>query len=593
MSKLDAPSRAAPHALREYALIADGERGALIGPRGDVAWMCVPRWDSDAPFSGLIGGRGHYTVTPPGRFVWGGYYEPGTLIWRSRWVTETGIVECREALGFPGDLHRAVLLRRVIAVDSDACLVVALNPSADFGQAPLTDVDQDGLGSWTARTGALRLRWSGAAEARCHDDGWSMDLRLRAGSHHDLVLELSETTLTVPPVDPDTTWAATESTWHRAVPELPDTIAPADARHSAAVLRGLTAESGGMVAAGTFGLPERARTGRNYDYRYAWIRDQCYAGQALAAAGPAGRFDDLVRFVVARILDDGPKLAPAYTVTGGRVPDEHHLDLPGYPGGAPIVGNRVTRQTQLDAFGEILLLLATAVAHDRADTDAHTAIRVTVDAIAQQWARPDAGIWELDDRHWAHSRLTCVAGLRRAAAHIPGGSADWITLADRILASTQDCLHPSGRWQRAPEDDRVDAGLLLPPLRGAVPLDDPRSRVTARAVARELSDDHFVYRFRHDNRSLGDAEGAFLLCGFFMAITAHRQGDAIAAVRWFERNRTACGPPGLFAEEYDIAQRQLRGNLPQAFVHALMLESAAVLAAPPATGNASAFWAVC
>jgi hypothetical protein len=138
MNGLDAPSRLAPHALREYALVADGERGALIGPRGDVAWMCVPRWDSDAPFNGLIGGSGHYTVTPSGRFVWGGYYEPGTLIWRLRWVTETGIVECREALAFPADLHRAVLLRRVIAVDGDADVSVALAPAVDFGQASAT-----------------------------------------------------------------------------------------------------------------------------------------------------------------------------------------------------------------------------------------------------------------------------------------------------------------------------------------------------------------------------------------------------------------------------------------------------------------------
>ncbi|MDQ3827273.1 MAG: DUF5911 domain-containing protein, partial [Actinomycetota bacterium] len=100
-----------PHVLREYAVLADGERGALVGPRGEVVWMCVPRWDSNAVFATLIGGRGLYAITPTGRFVWGGYYEDGSLIWRSRWVTETGIIECREALAFPGDLDQAVLLR--------------------------------------------------------------------------------------------------------------------------------------------------------------------------------------------------------------------------------------------------------------------------------------------------------------------------------------------------------------------------------------------------------------------------------------------------------------------------------------------------
>ena len=105
-----------PHVLREYALLADGERGALIGPHGDIGWMCAPRWHDDAVFATLIGGRGVFAITPIGRFVWGGHYEDGSLIWRSRWVTTDGIIECREALAFPGDPNRVVLMRRLLAV---------------------------------------------------------------------------------------------------------------------------------------------------------------------------------------------------------------------------------------------------------------------------------------------------------------------------------------------------------------------------------------------------------------------------------------------------------------------------------------------
>jgi GH15 family glucan-1,4-alpha-glucosidase len=115
---------------------------------------------------------------------------------------------------------------------------------------------------------------------------------------------------------------------------------------------------------------------------------------------------------------------------------------------------------------------------------------------------------------------------------------------------------------------------LLPSIRGAIPAKDPRTVATLDAVRAELSQDGFVYRFRPDQRPLGEAEGAFLLCGFVMALADHQQGNDLAAVRWFERNRTACGPPGLLTEEYDVVQRQLRGNLPQAFVHALMFETA-------------------
>ena len=116
-------------------------------------------------------------------------------------------------------------------------------------------------------------------------------------------------------------------------PSSASTLAPHDTRHAYTVLRGLTSSGGGMVAAATMSLPERASQGRNYDYRYVWIRDQCFTGQAIAAAGAHPLLDDAVSFVSARLLDDGPKLTPAYTTGGGRVPDQRSLHLPGYPGG--------------------------------------------------------------------------------------------------------------------------------------------------------------------------------------------------------------------------------------------------------------------
>ncbi|HEY5180556.1 MAG TPA: trehalase-like domain-containing protein, partial [Dermatophilaceae bacterium] len=114
------PSEFSPHVLREYALLADGERGAVVGPRGDIVWMCVPRWDSDAIFSALIGGQASYTVTPNDANVWGGYYEDASMIWRNRWTTRSGIIECRDALVYPAEPHRAILLRQVLAVNSPA-----------------------------------------------------------------------------------------------------------------------------------------------------------------------------------------------------------------------------------------------------------------------------------------------------------------------------------------------------------------------------------------------------------------------------------------------------------------------------------------
>ncbi|MFF5229302.1 glycoside hydrolase family 15 protein [Dactylosporangium sp. NPDC000521] len=579
------PGGLTPQVLRQYALLADGRRGALIGPRGDVAWLCAPAWESEAVFTDLLGGAGVYTVTPAGdRFVWGGFYEPGTLVWTSRWITTDAIIHSREALALPSEPHTLTLLRRVEAIHGTAVVRLLLDVCAGFGRQPLRDLIRDERG-WTGRAGDLYVRWYGAPRAQPDASGvLHGELRLPPGGRHDLMLQLSTRPFTGPAPDPDVVWSATAAAWQAAVPATGDGFAGRDARHARAVLHGLTTAEGGMVAAATTSLPERAEAGRGYDYRYAWIRDQSFAGHAAAVAGVDGLLDAAVCFVSQHLLADGPQMAPAYVAGSGRpVPDEQAVGfLPGYPGAPVRTGNWVNGQFQLDAFGEALLLLAVAAGRDRLGADGRRALHLAVDAIARRWREPDAGIWELRPRLWTHSRLTCVAGLLRAAdAETGSTAARWRDLAGSILADTEaTCLHPTGRWQRAPDDPRVDAALLFPGIRGAVPPGDPRTAATLAAVKADLTEDGYVYRFRADKQPLGSMEGAFLLCGYGMALAEHQAGNPVAAVRWLERNRAACGPPGLYAEEYDVQQRQLRGNLPQAFVHALFLETAATLPDP-------------
>jgi GH15 family glucan-1,4-alpha-glucosidase len=194
------------------------------------------------------------------------------------------------------------------------------------------------------------------------------------------------------------------------------------------------------------------------------------------------------------------------------VPTEKSLTrLSGYPGGADKAG------------------------HWRA---AGTAVK----AIESRWGEPDAGVWELGNQRWAHSRLMCVAGLRAiaAAGAAPAQAAAWETLADTILADVAaDCVHASGRWQRAPGDDRVDAALLLAAIRGAVPAADPRSLATLGAIASGLCSDGYVYRYRHGQRPLQEAEGAFVLGAagppLECALNAGGPATAIAAGHVFTR----------------------------------------------------------
>jgi GH15 family glucan-1,4-alpha-glucosidase len=175
------------------------------------------------------------------------------------------------------------------------------------------------------------------------------------------------------------------------------------------------------------------------------------------------------------------------------VPGERRLPLRGYPGGADRFGNHVNAQFQLDTFGECLLLFA-AARHDRLDTGHWPAVEQAIAAIERRPGDPDAGVWELDDRRWAHSRLTCVARLRAIAALAPAAALTRCSApADRIAAGVDaDCLHPSGRRQRAPGDPRVDAALLMPAIRRALPAADLGSRAALRAVATELGREGYV-----------------------------------------------------------------------------------------------------
>jgi Glycosyl hydrolases family 15 len=182
--------------------------------------------------------------------------------------------------------------------------------------------------------------------------------------------------------------------------------------------------------------------------------------------------DDVVAFLTERILADGDRLAPAYLADGRSIPAEQELEfLTGYPGAPVKTGNWVRQQFQLDAFGEVLLLLAAAGRHDRLDDASWRAMHVAARVIEGRWSQPDAGIWELPPRQWTHSKLTCVAGLRTAARIAPRALAGrWLALADAILAdAAAHGQHPSGRWQRAYDDPRVDAALLLPGIRGRSP----------------------------------------------------------------------------------------------------------------------------
>jgi hypothetical protein len=569
--------------IRDFAFIADGNRGALIGPNGDVAWMCFPEWPDPAVFASLLDSGGVFRISPTDHFVTGGHYEDGSLIWHSRWVTHEATLESRDALAYPSTPERAILLRRVRAIEGAGEMVVEFAPASDYGRRALKGWRRSGK-VFRAHDGefGIRLVVPEAAELVRSPRGGGLEFHLNVvpGVNFDFLVEFySGATNAEEPPDADECWGATEATWRASVPASSGITAAPDVRRSLAVLRGMTGLNGGTVAAATTSLPERDGSDRNYDYRFCWIRDTCYVGQAGASiAGGEAILDDAVRFVGDRLREHGDRVSPAYLGNGDPIFPPQNLDLRGYPGGTDVVGNRVREQFQLDLFGDSLLLFARAAAADRLDLVGWNAAEIALDAIEKRWDEPEAGIWELEPNRWTQSRLICVAGLRAIAS--AGAPASWsaraVALADHLLDKTNSTsLHTSGRWQRAPDDDRVDAALLLAEVRGALLPSDPRSIMTRECVAEELVKDHYLYRYRTPGHELGVDEGAFLICNFWMTLALLGAGEETEAVRWFERGRSAMSTTGLFAEEFDTDQHQLRGNLPQAFVHATLVEAAA------------------
>jgi GH15 family glucan-1,4-alpha-glucosidase len=345
------------------------------------------------------------------------------------------------------------------------------------------------------------------------------------------------------------------------------------------------APTGAMVAAPTTSLPEWVGGGRNWDYRYSWTRD---AAMAIRSANLIGCHREGREFFyfVRDTFDRGSDLRVMYTVTGDEVPEEIVLPhLSGYGGSSPVrIGNAARSQTQLDTAGA---LIDAAFLHERfgAGITLRTwrHLREVAEAVRLRWPMPDHGIWEIrsEVRHNLHSKLMSWVALDRAQRLAPlfGGGDDakrfWRS-AEQIRAEVlENGLDASKQhfvgWYGGNEPD---AALLLLPIYGLLPPADPRVQATVDWVQAELADGRFLYRYRAED-GVGGEEGAFVLCGFWLAEALALAGRIDEAQQVFVTHAEASNHLGLLAEEIEPSTGALLGNFPQAFSHLGLINAAA------------------
>jgi GH15 family glucan-1,4-alpha-glucosidase len=596
--------------IAEYAFLSDRETTALIAPSGNVEWLCLPRPDSPSVFGAILDrGAGGFRFGPADVSVpTGRRYLPGTMVVETTWQTRTGWVIVRDALAIgpwysterltqyrrpPGD-HEAehCLLRTVRCVHGHVELALNCEPMFGYGRREGTwDYDGPGYGSGVVRaepddpvlrlTTNLRLAFEGRG-AQAYSTMSEGDTAFVALSWSDELL---------PPKDFDDAanrmWR-TGDYWREWLHhgEFPDHPWRIHLQRSALTLKGLTfCPTGALVAAATTSLPETPGGERNWDYRYAWIRDATFALWGLYTLGFDYEANNFFYFI-ADVAGNDPDLQVMYGVGGEKELEEDTLDhLSGYEGASPVrIGNGAYAQDQHDVWGSLLDSVYLHVrSRDHLPERVWPLLARSVESAIEHWRKPDRGIWEIrgDPKHFTSSKLMCwVAcdrGARLARIHDDAELADrWQAEADAIRADIlEKGVDSRGVFVQHYDTSALDASLLLMPLTRFLPPDDPRIRATVLAIADELTVDGLVLRYRVDETDdgLSGEEGTFAICSFWMVAALVEIGEVLRARQLCEKLLSYASPLYLYAEEIDARSGRHLGNFPQAFTHLALINA--------------------
>jgi GH15 family glucan-1,4-alpha-glucosidase len=580
-----------PSPIEAYGLIGDGRSAALVSRDGAVEWLCWPRFDSPACFAALLGGpeQGAWRIAPerpaapPRR-----RYRDDTLLLETHFSTADGVVVVIDAM--PPEAPHPTLVRLVEGREGAVAMRVAIAPRFGYGaEMPAMSRLADGSGI-RAAAGADGVVLRSPVPLEITEGVASARFTVGAGETVAFVLSHAPDGATPPPLDAGAAVADSARRWaewtRRCAYRGPYEGA---VRRSLLTLKALVYRpTGGIVAAPTTSLPEALGGGRNWDYRFCWLRDSSLTLLALLRAGYAEEAQAW-RGWLRRTLDGRPeRMQIMYGLGGERDLTERQADwLPGYQGARPVrLGNAAHDQLQLDVFGEVadaLHTLRAARADDPSEGwDVERGLIEHLETIRQQ---PDEGIWEVRGgrRRFTFSAVMAWVALDRAIRSaetfsLPAPLDRWRGVRAAIHAEVCGAGFDvaRGSFVQYFGGQALDASLLLIPAVGFLPADDARVRGTVAAIERELLVDGLVRRYdtASGTDGLPPGEGAFLACSFWLADAYAMQGRLAEATALFERLLALRNDLGLLAEEYDPVTRRQLGNFPQGFSHAALLGTA-------------------
>jgi len=618
-------------AIADYAFLSDCENNCLVAPSGAVEWLCLPNPHDPSVFGTLLDrSAGSFRLGPQDLSVPASRrYLPGTTVLETTWQTSTGWLVVTDFLAVgpwhrtddrsglhrrtPSDFDaRHVLVRIAQCVHGIVDLTVKCAPSFDYGRLDAR-WEYSGPGYdqvVTSTPGAIPLSLAGNLRLGIEGRNVLARHRLCEGETAFVSLGWSDRPLPLRRGEVTAWRRETEGFWRAWLDRgvIPDHPGREALERSALALKGLTyAPTGALLAAPTTSLPEQPGGERNWDYRFAWVRDTAFAMWGLHALGFDAEAEDFLAFLGDMLAGDSssptgpgdprvrefePRLQILYAVNGAQQDPETILDhLSGYEGSSPVrIGNGAYGQDQHDIFGALVDCVYQHARNRDALTERTWRVVVhAVEAALACWREPDRGIWEVrgEPRHFTFSKVMCwVAadrGSRLATLH---GDAErarlWRDAAEEIHADVcRDGVDGRGRFTQSYGGDELDASLLLLPLVRFLPPDDPRLVATVLGIADELTVDGMVLRYRTETTDdgLNQPEGSFTTCSFWLVSALVEIGEVVRARQLCERLLTAASPLGLYAEELDPTTGRQLGNFPQALTHLALINAVLHVAA--------------